>query len=86
MEIAEDKLNKDNIDDDEVNPYHNIIINNIDKENVVTSQMEQWSIHSNIVHYVQYDRNPKIFYELDVKAIDQKNHRKIYDRLKEKDR
>ena len=36
----EDKLRKDNRDD-EINPYHNIIINNIDKENVITSQMEQ---------------------------------------------
>ena len=45
--------------------------------------MEQWSILSNIVNYVQYDRNPRDFYNLDVKALDQKNHRKIYDRLKE---
>ena len=44
--------------------------------------MEQWSILSNIVNYVQYDRNPKNFYGLDIKAIDQKNHRKIYDKLK----
>ena len=42
QEIEEDELNKDNIDDDEVNPYHNIIINNNDRENVITSQMEQW--------------------------------------------
>ena len=48
--------------------------------------MEQWSILVNIVNYVQYDRNPKNFYDLDVKAIGQKNHRKIYDRLKEEDR
>ena len=34
QEIEEDKLSKGNIDDDEVNPYHNMIINNIDKENV----------------------------------------------------
>ena len=32
QEIEEDKLSKDNIDDEEVNPYHNIIINNIDRE------------------------------------------------------
>ena len=31
-------------------------------------------------------RNPKKFYDLDNKTIDQKNHRKIYDRLKEEDR
>ena len=78
----EDKLGKDNIDDDKVNPHHNIIINNIDKENLITKQMEQWSILSNVVNYVQYDRNPGNFYDLDIKTIDQKSHRKIYDRLK----
>ena len=47
--------------------------------------MEQWSILSNIVNNIQYDRNPKNFYELNIKAIDQKNHRKMYDRLKDED-
>ena len=79
QEIEEDKLSKDDIDD-KVNPYHNIIIYNIEKDNASTSQMEQWSILSNIVNYVQYDRNPKNFYELNVKALNQKNHRKIYDK------
>ena len=41
LEIEEDKLSKDNIDDDEVNLYHNIIINNIHRENIITSHMEQ---------------------------------------------
>ena len=35
---------------------------------------------------MQYDRNHKNFYDLDIKTIDQKNHRKIYERLKEEDR
>ena len=48
--------------------------------------MQQWSIVSNIVNYVQYDRNPWDFYNLDVKAIDQEKHKKICDRLKEEDR
>ena len=61
-------------------------MNNIDRENMITSQMEQWLILSNVVNYVQYDRNWKDFYDLDIKAIDQKNHRKIYDSLKEEDR
>ena len=47
--------------------------------------MEQWSILSNIGNYVQYDSNPRDFYNLDAKVIEQKNHRKIYDRLKEED-
>ena len=66
QEIEEDKLGRDNIDDDEVDPYHNILINNIDKENVIKSLMEQWSILRNIINYVQYDRNPKNFDELNV--------------------
>ena len=50
--------------------------------------MGQGSILSNIVNYMQYDRNPKNFYDIDVKTIDQKSNsnRKIYDRFKEKDR
>ena len=41
QEIEEDTLSKGYTDDDEINPYHNIIINNIAKENITTSQMEQ---------------------------------------------
>ena len=41
QEIEEDKLSKDNIDEDEINPYHNVIMNNMDKENRITSQLEQ---------------------------------------------
>ena len=48
--------------------------------------MEQSLIHSNIVNYAQYDRDPKNFYDLDIKMIDQKNHRKIYNELKDEDR
>ena len=61
QEIDEGKLGRNNIDDDEVTLYYEIITNNIDEENIITSQMEQWSILSNIVNYVQYDRHPKIF-------------------------
>ena len=40
---------------------------------------------SNVVNYVQYDRNPRYYYNLEFKALEQKSHRKIYDRLKEED-
>ena len=54
--------------------------------NIITSQMEQWSIPSKVFNYVQYDRNPRVFYNLDIKVIEQKHHRKIYAGLKEEDR
>ena len=37
-------------------------------------QTEQWLMLSNVVNYIQYNRNPKHIYELDSKPIDQKNH------------
>ena len=68
QEIEEDKLGRNNIDNDEVNPYHEIVTNKVNKENIIISQMEQWSILSNIVNYVQYGRHPRNFYHLDVKT------------------
>ena len=41
QEIEEDKLGRDNIEEDEVNPYHEIITNKVEKENIITLQMEQ---------------------------------------------
>ena len=46
--------------------------------------MEHWSILSNVANHMQYGRNLKNFYELDIKTIYQKNHRKIYERLKDR--
>ena len=76
--IVEDKLSKDNIDDDEINPYHKIIVNSIDKENIIPSQMEQWSIFSNVVNYVQYDRHPKFFLWFRCEVNRSENHKNIY--------
>ena len=33
------------------------------------SQMEQWSILSNVINYVQYSKNPKIFHAMIIKPI-----------------
>ena len=35
----------------------------------ISSQMERWSILSNVVNYVQYDRHPKNFYYLNIRAV-----------------
>ena len=67
--------------EDKVNPYQRIVVNNIDKDNISTYQIKHWSILSNVVNYVQYDRNAKIFHELNIKALDQKMHREMYNKL-----
>ena len=33
------------------------------------SQMEQWSILSNVINYVQYSKTPKNFYDMIIKPI-----------------
>ena len=48
--------------------------------------MEQWSILSNVLNYAEYNRNSIDFYKLDVKALELKNHKRIYKRLEEEDR
>ena len=50
-----------------INPYHEIIVNKAERDNTILSQMEQWSILSNVVNYIQYHRHPKNFYNLDIK-------------------
>ena len=40
--------------------------------------MEQLLILSNIVNYIQYDRHPKKFFDLGIKATDQNGHKKIF--------
>ena len=42
---------------------------------MILSQMEQWSILSNIINYIQYDRHTKNFYNLSIKAVNKINHK-----------
>ena len=44
----------------ETNPYKELIVSNAEKIEPLLTQMEQWSILSIILNYIQYDRHPKI--------------------------
>ena len=44
---------------------------------MILSQMKPWSILSNVVNYIQFDKHPKNFHNLDIRPIDQKNYKKI---------
>ena len=68
----------------EINPDHEIIVNKAERGNAILSQMEQWSVLSNVVNYVQYNRHFKNFYNLDIKAREQKNHKKIHNKEEER--
>ena len=62
----ERQLNK--IDDvcGDTNPYKEMIANNAEKIEPLLAQIGQWSIFSNTLNYIQYDRHPKNFHNLGI--------------------
>ena len=64
-------MESDRVDDDsrDANPYKELKVNNAIKVENALSQMEQWSILNNIINYVQYSKNPKDFYTMTVKPV-----------------
>ena len=61
----------DKIDDDsgDENLYRELIVNNTSKIEDTLSQMQQWSILSNVINYVQYSKIPKNFHDMIIKPI-----------------
>ena len=53
----------------ETNPYKELIVNNTEKIEPLLAQVEQWSILSNTLIYIQYDRHPKNYHNLSISAI-----------------
>ena len=53
----------------EINPYKELIVNNAEKIEPLMTQMEQWSILSNVLNYIQYDKHPKTYHSLSVNAV-----------------
>ena len=41
----------------ETNPYKELIVNNAEKIEPLMTQMEQWSILSNVLNYIHHDRH-----------------------------
>ena len=60
----ERQLNKIDDTNRDINPYKDMIVNNAEKIKPLLVQMEQSSILSNMLNYIQYDRTPKEFSQL----------------------
>ena len=81
--INKDTINKeidsdaelDKIDDNsgDENPYRELIVNNASKIENTLSQMEQWSILSNVINYVQYSKASKNFHDVTIKPVNVNN-------------
>ena len=52
----EEQLNKIDDTSRETNPYYELLVKNAEKIEPLMTQMEQWSILSNILNYVQHGR------------------------------
>ena len=71
----ERQLNKIDDTNGDTNLYKAMIVNNAGKIEPLLAQMEQWSILSNMLNYIQYDRHPKNFHNLGISAVNiYKNH------------
>ena len=60
------------------NPYKELIVNNAEKIEPLLTQMEEWSILSNTLNYIQYDKHSQNFHNLGISAVNIcKNHSDI---------
>ena len=53
----------------EINPYRELIVNNVERTEPLMTQMEQWSILSNILNYVQESKLRSMNHTLNVKTV-----------------
>ena len=65
----ERQLNKVDDMSGDTNPYKEKIVNNAEKIEPLLAPMEQWSILSNMLNYIQYDKHPKNFHNLGISAV-----------------
>ena len=71
----EEQLSKMDDTNGETNPYQEVVVNNAEKIEPFMTQMEQWSILSNIQNYVQHSRFYSMKHILDIKAVNKYKHR-----------
>ena len=55
QEIDNEKLPESKTEEEEINPYQKVMLNNVYKDDIKTVQVEFWSILSDNIKYVQHD-------------------------------
>ena len=69
-EIEQEKqLSRMDDDGGEVNPYRELVVNNAEKIEVQKTQMEKWSILSNLLNYVQHSKFNTMSHSLNIKPV-----------------
>ena len=59
----------------ETNPYLELIVDNADKVEPLMTQMEKWSILSNVLNYVQHGKFHSIRHTLDIRPVNKYKHK-----------
>ena len=65
----EEQLNKMDDLNRETNLYQELIVNNAEKIEPLMTQMEQWSILSDVLYYIQHDRHHTMNHTLNLRAM-----------------
>ena len=65
----ERQLNRIDDTNRDTNPYKELIVNNAENIESLLTQTEQYSILSNTLNYIQYDRHPKNYHSLGISAV-----------------
>ena len=65
----ERQLNRIDDTNRETNPYKELIVNNAEKIEPLLVQMEQWSILSNMLNYIQYERHSRNYHSLGISTV-----------------
>ena len=63
------QLNRIDDTNGQINPCKELVVNNAEKIEPLLAQMEQWSILSNMLNYIQYDRHPKNYHNLGISMV-----------------
>ena len=70
QEIDNDKLKRAKTSQEEdINPYQKVVLNNVYRDETKTVQIEYWSILSDNVKYIQHDKESKTVCNLNVKTL-----------------
>ena len=71
--------------DDSCYTYQKATLNDVNKKEKVSTQMEDWSILSNHVKYVKHDDGLETFHKLNVNTLNYHQYKDLYQELKGKE-
>ena len=77
QDIEQEKSAKAEINKDNDNPYQKVVFNNVYKKENKTMQMENWSILSDNIRYIEHDERSKTPHSSDINTLDYCQHKEL---------